>query len=77
MAIRTWSCERDEHDAASPFRATLLIDDQPIASGRGADEITAFGHLADILQEQGLRDGDVLGLQAMMRQWSDFKRRVR
>jgi hypothetical protein len=40
-------------------RATFLIDDQPVASGRGADGMTAFAQLADVLDAQGITDGRV------------------
>ena len=73
--MKTWLCERDDQETAAPFCATLVIDDRPVASGRGASEMTAFARLADVLAARGMADGRVLGLQALMRQWSDVHRR--
>jgi hypothetical protein len=77
MPVKTWFCERDERDPAAPFCATLLVDDQPVASGRGADEMSAFAQLADVLGEQGIAEGRVLGLETLMRNWGALNRRAR
>jgi len=77
MPVKTWLCERDERDAVVPFCATLLVDDRPVASGRGGDEMTAFARLADVLAAHGMGDGPVLGLPSLMREWSHSHRRSR
>jgi hypothetical protein len=49
------------------FCATLLIDDEPIASGRGVDEVSAYAALVEALSLKGIVDGSVLGMQGLMR----------
>ena len=65
--LRTWTCERDSDNLSAPFCATLLIDDEPIASGRGVDEVSAYAALVEALSLKGIVDGSVLGMQALMR----------
>ena len=64
---RSWICERDEKDLAEPFCARLTIGDELIASGRGVDEVMAYAALVNTLDRQGITDGHVLGMQALMR----------
>jgi hypothetical protein len=65
--VRTWTCERDDQDPAAPFIAMLRIGDELIASGRGAEEVAAYAALVDALDRQGVSDGQVLGMQDLMR----------
>ena len=74
MSGRTWACERDAHDPEGPFVATLLEDDQPVASGRAATEMDAFARLADALADGGASDERVLGLKDLLREWSAMRR---
>ena len=64
---RTWTCERDDEDPAAPFIAMLKINDEVIASGRGADEVAAYAALVNALDQNGIADGHVLGMQDLMR----------
>jgi hypothetical protein len=65
--VRTWMCKRDSNNPSAPFCATLLIDDEPIASGRGVDEVSAYAALVEALSVKGIVDGSVLGMQVLMR----------
>jgi hypothetical protein len=67
MNARTWVCERDDNEPDSPFCAKLLIGEEVIASGRGVDEVAAYGALVAALDRQGIRDGNVLGMHDLMR----------
>jgi hypothetical protein len=69
-ASRAWVCERDDRDPAAPFQATLLIGDEPVASARGVDEVTAFARLAEAVAA----DGRVLGMVRLMRRWRESGR---
>ena len=75
VASRSWVCERDNQDAASPFCAKLLIKDDQVASARGIDEMTAFANLIETLHARGIAEGRALGFEALMRAWSEYKRR--
>jgi len=65
-------CQRDDLDAPSPYCAKLLIDDEPVASARGVNEVTAFARLAEMVDTQDIAGagGGVLGMIALMRRWS-------
>lgn len=77
IASRTWSYERDDRDRAEPYRATLLMNDQPVASARGADELSAAVRLLDVMREQGIPvQGRVLAFSALLRLRDEFKRRT-
>jgi hypothetical protein len=66
-ASRTWVCERDDRDPAAPSHASLLIGDEPVASARGVDEVSAFARLAEDVGA----DGRVLGMVGLMRRWRE------
>jgi hypothetical protein len=74
VASHTWVCERDNLDTASPYCARLLIDDKTVVSARGTDELTAFVRLTETIHAQGIKEGGVLALVALMRGWGQHKR---
>jgi hypothetical protein len=65
--IRSWTCDRDPTNPHAPYCTTLSIGDETIASGRGINEVDAYAALIDVLSQQGIADGRILGMQELMR----------
>jgi hypothetical protein len=51
------------------------MEDDQIASARGIDEMTAFANLIEMVHARGIAPGRALGFEALMRVWSEYKRR--
>jgi hypothetical protein len=65
--IRSWTCDRDSTTPHAPYCATLSIGDETIASPRGINDVDAYAALIDVLSQQGIADGRILGMQELMR----------